>query len=401
MIYDFILHLYALGAVLSKRRKNLGARLGKNFPEIHKGKDRLVWIHAVSFGETKAIAPLIKLLRQSHPQLKILLSSATETGHNEGKKTIPEANWHVYLPFDFAYIIKPIVKRVAPDLVVLTETDFWLNFQESAKESGAQIVVVNGKLSERSFNRLRKVPSFTKRLFGSIDHFFLQAKVYETRFNKLGIPTSKLSVTGNIKLDSSQIAPQTSTLPILTLGSTHAPEEKMWIAALKEIWKSRPDLKVMLVPRHPERFEEVAKLLADSKVAFGRLSQGDSLETSSLLLIDAMGLLKKCYQQSMIAFVGGSFTEKVGGHNIIEPCFYGIPVIFGPEMHSQPDLLELVQSYHAGLQITPEEMVPTVLRLLSGPQERARLGGNGLKLIEDSKGALQTTFINLVPYIYK
>ncbi len=312
MIYDFILHLYALGAVLSKRRKNLGARLGKNFPEIHKGKDRLVWIHAVSFGETKAIAPLIKLLRQSHPQLKILLSSATETGHNEGKKTIPEAIWHVYLPFDFAYIIKPIVKRVAPDLVVLTETDFWLNFQESAKESGAQIVVVNGKLSERSFNRLRKVPSFTKRLFGSIDHFFLQAKVYETRFNKLGIPTSKLSVTGNIKLDSSQIAPQTSTLPILTLGSTHAPEEKMWIAALKEIWKSRPDLKVMLVPRHPERFEEVAKLLADSKVAFGRLSQGDSLETSSLLLIDAMGLLKKCYQQSMIAFVGEVSQKRWG-----------------------------------------------------------------------------------------
>lgn len=186
-------------------------------------------------GETRVVQSLIKRLKSiSNPPL-ILLSTNTQTGHAEGLKNAPLADFHVYLPFDFSYIIRPIVKRVAPDMVIVTETDFWYHFQSAAKKMGAKLILINGKISERSFNRLSKLSFLSKRLFNSIDHFYLQGDTYYKRFIQLEIPPSKLTIAGNLKLDNELEIDDIPLLKekfgitnqtVLTLGSTHAPEEK-------------------------------------------------------------------------------------------------------------------------------------------------------------------------------
>lgn len=411
LLYDlglFLLALMALPKFFFKRKKYRGLfnlRLGFTFPKIEKGRRKLIWIHAVSLGETKAILPLIEKFKAlSHPPL-ILLSTLTKTGHQEGLKS--QADWKVFLPFDFRFLIRPIVKRVKPDLVILTETDFWYHFQKEAKKSGAKLVVVNAKLSQRSFQRYRSLPFVKRKLLFPIDHFYVQGIHYENRFKKLGISSDKITVTGNIKLDH---FPTVSTFPtrcqlglsnqfVITIGSTHAPEEHIWIQALKQLWRRHSHLKAILVPRHPERFDEVAALLKREAVPFSRWS--DSTHSGNVLLVDAMGVLLTCYQHCDLAFVGGSFTPKVGGHNLIEPLLFGKPVIFGPYMHSQPDLLDIVRSHHAGLQIEPEDIIPTVNQFIVNPSLSQKLGGNGEKLLLESKGALDFTFKLLQPLLEK
>jgi 3-deoxy-D-manno-octulosonic-acid transferase len=415
LVYDLGLHLYAcasLPKMLKHYQKYKGTflkRLGAGFPHLDKQGRQLIWIHAVSLGETKAVIPLIKRLKGLPVPPLILLSTTTQTGHAEGLKYAP-ADHHVYLPFDFSYVIRPIMRRISPDLVVLTETDFWYHFQQAAKENGARIVLINGKISERSFERLSRLPFVSKHLFGPIDHFFLQGELYQQRFTQLNIPASKLTITGNLKLDSESETCDAAALKkqlgltselVLTLGSTHDPEERLFIAAYKQLMQQFPTLKMLVVPRHPERFEAVAHLLQAENLSFSRWSQDRTLQDKRILLVDAMGVLKRCYQISDIAFVGGSFTEKVGGHNILEPAFYGKPVIFGPYMHSQPDFLDLVRTYYSGLQVDAEILLPTLVQLLSDPALCHTLGQNGQKLITASRGALDKTFTSLLSLLKK
>ncbi len=415
-LYNLGLHLYVCASLprifcnWSKYKKTFRKRLGKDFPHISKNGRQLIWIHAVSLGETKAVAPLVKKLKELPNPPLILLSTTTETGHAEGLKNAPLADYHVFLPFDFSYIIGPIIAQVKPDFVILTETDFWYNFQTAAKKAGAQLLVINGKLSERTFRRYTKLHFLTAKLLKPIDHFYLQGELYKKRFAALGIPLSKLAVTGNIKLDTTIETCDTAALkkelgllnqPVLTLGSTHDPEEKIWIDALKKLWLHFPQLKVLLVPRHPERFNTVASLLDTAAIPYSRWSLGGSFENTSVILVDMMGVLRDCYQISDITFVGGSFTPRVGGHNILEPGFYGKPVLFGTYMHTQPDLLDLVLSYQSGLQITPEEIVPTLSALLSDPNRLTTLGAAGKNLTTDSRGALDKTCHALFPLLQK
>lgn len=407
LLYDICLHLYVAASLprvvcnWSKYKKNYWRRLGGDFPHIEKKGRKLIWIHAVSLGETKAIAPLIKRLKELPQPPLVLLSTATETGHAEGLKNVPSADFHVFLPLDISYLIYPITKRVAPDVVILTETDFWYHFQKAAKQLGAQLYLINGKISERTFRRLSKFPLLTKRLLNPIDHFYLQGEIYRARFEQLKIHPSKLTVTGNIKLDTEIEKCDLSALkkrlglrdePVLTLGSTHDPEEALWITALKQLWHDFPTLKVLIVPRHPERFLEVAKLLHAQQIPFSRWSEGGTLNSTQVLLVDAMGVLRTCYQISTLTFVGGSFTPKVGGHNILEPAFYGKPVLFGPHMHSQPDLLDLVNTYRSGLQINPKSIVATLKNLLTNKTLCDQLGFQGLTLTQASRGSLDYTF---------
>jgi len=410
LLYDLGIHLFAFFKVLfnwKKYRGIVGPRMGNGFPKIEKGERSLVWVHAVSMGETKAIAPLIKKIKSQPNAPIVILSTVTQTGHEEGKKSA--ADYAVYLPFDFRYVIRPIVRRVRPDLVILTETDFWYHFQDEVKKRGGKLVVVNAKLSERSFLRYQKFPSFVNRLLQPVDHFYVQGPLYEEHLKKLGIPPEKISVTGNIKLDAAVEVAKSPTKEqlglddqfVITLGSTHAPEERLWIEALKRLWQSHSNIKVLIVPRHPERFNEVAQLLDEERLAYARWSQKGTLHARDVLLVDAMGVLKTCYQLSDLAFVGGSFTSKVGGHNILEPSVYGKPVLFGPYMHSQPDLLDLMRSYRAGLQIMPEDIVSTVSQCIASPSLVQLLGENGLKLMSESRGALDKTFDSLQPLLEK
>lgn len=397
LLYDFLFK--------KKYRKNLLKRFGCGFPVIKKGKHRLIWIHAVSLGETKAIAALVKKLKTEIQDSLIIFSTTTETGYVEACRAI-SADYHVYLPFDYGWVIKPIIRRTAPDLVLLCESDFWFNFLSSAKKAGAYIALVNGKISTRSMLRFKKVPLFSNALFSCIDLFCVQSNHYKARFESLGIPLSKIVVTGNMKFDGDynklpkvQLNAWRKELgiqpadPVIVLGSSHHPEEALLLKIMHNIWEKYPSLKLMIVPRHPERFNEVAGILQKSNINFRRLSQKQQENgNASVILIDAMGLLRKCYQLATIAIVAGSYTSKVGGHNILEPSWYGIPVIFGPHMYSQPDLVELVKEYGAGLQVSSEQLPEVIISCLQNPEKCQQLGEAGLRLVSDIQGATNQTW---------
>lgn len=385
--------------VKGKYRKSFWPRLGNSFPLPPENKE-VIWVHAVSVGEVKAVAPIIKAIREKKPEAFIYFSTITETGHDEAKKSAPEANEHVYLPFDF--LINSIVKKVRPDTVILCETDFWFNFLDSAKKYGAKIFVVNGKLSEKSLNRFKAFPFFTKALFERIDRIIVQNTLYFDRFVELGISPIKVVVGGNIKLDA-DAAELTAddkdaflkklgikNEPVIVVGSTHDPEERIFLEAFRNIKNKIPSAKLILVPRHPERFDSVAKLISDKGFDLKRFSQNDDKE-ASVILVDTMGQLKKCYQIATIAAVAGSWTAKVNGHNILEPSFYGKAVVYGPYMSSQPDFLRLMKDYNGGVQVIERDIEKTLLQLLENQKERDKMGERGKQLVSESKGALKRT----------
>ena len=353
-----------------KYKNNLLVRLGWGFPEIPKNKQFTVWAHAVSLGETKAILPLLRLFKKRHPDCLLIVSSITETGHAEAQKGMPEADYHVYLPFDFRWKMGPLMKKVQPDVVLLSETDFWYNFLNEAKKNGAKLFLVNGKISLRSMHRFQWFSWFSEALFSLFDHLFVQSAIYAERFKKIAVSPSKISIMGNMKLDG-EIHPLNEMelgklknrlklrdhQPVIVVGSTHDPEERRLLFVFKRLWQSYPQLKVILVPRHSERFGKVAELLAAEHIRFIPYSRiKEAAGTENVILIDAMGLLKDCYQICDIAIVAGSYTAKVGGHNVLEPSFYGKPVIYGPHHHSQPDLVAMMEEFQAGKEVPIEQL---------------------------------------------
>lgn len=411
IVYEIAIHLLALMAlpfvlyqwvVNGKYRKSLFSRFGFRFPKIAASNRPLIWIHAVSFGETRAILPLIERLKQNPSNPRILLTATTETGFEEGKKAAALVDYHAYLPLDFIEIMAPLMKRVKPSLIILSETDVWANFLRMAKKIRADVILVNGKISERSFRRLKCFPSLIRRLYGSIDHFYLQSKIYEERFLILEIAPEKITVTGNIKWDAPvQKVPLTFKEElgisegdfVLTIGSTHAPEETILLKALLPLFSRYPKLKVILAPRHPERFEEVAKLIKSFSLPFSRLSKREKLLENRILLIDEMGSLKQCYGVSDLAFVGGSLTPKVGGHNIVEPSFYHVPTLFGPYLHNQPDMRDLVLRSGAGMEVRADELSSTFEMLMKRSDLLQQMGKRGEELVNSSRGALDLTMV--------
>lgn len=391
-----------------KYRKSVLRRFGLHFPDIQKEGRPLIWVHAVSFGETKAILPLVAQLAASLKKPKIIFSTATETGY-EAASQHPMVDYPVFMPFDFGWLIRPLMRRLSLDLVILCESDFWYNFLDAAKSSGAKLILVNGKLSLRSQRRMLWLKALAKHLFAPFDLLCLQSGLYRERFLSLGIEDEKMVICGNMKLDARQeklspieiIAKRQAfgingDDSVIVIGSSHAPEEAMLLDLLPTLWLKDPHLKVIFVPRHPERFDEVAGLIHAKGIPFIRFSANQAFaDEKKLLLVDAMGLLKECYQLATLAIVGGSYTDKVGGHNIIEPCWYGVPVVFGPFMHSQPDLVALVHEYSAGLQTPVAELRDTLCELLCNEERRLTLGEGGLRLVAEMQGATAKTMAHI------
>ena len=383
--------------------------IAQGFPQIEKGNKKLYWIHGVSVGEIKAISALGNRIKKIHPDCIIVVSTVTETGQEEAKRCLASADYHVYLPFDYRFLMKRIMKRLRPDWVILSEGDLWYNFLRCAKDQGEKIAVLNAKLSERSLNRFKKVKFLALKMYSLVDFFCIQNEVYLERFIGLGLDPQKLHVTGNLKLDEvypeldesersewrQRLGIKESDL-VLTCGSTHEPEEKYFLESLEVLWKQFPQLKVLLVPRHPLRFPVVAKLLEEKKIPFRKYSdESDTNMDVRVILVDAMGILRHCYQLSDLAFVGGTYNKSVGGHNLLEPCFYGIPVFFGPYTYSQPGMPELLDSYGAGERYSLEDLKEKLSNLLENQVQRNEMGSSGKRLMEENRGALDKSW-NLI-----
>jgi len=301
-----------------KHRQGFRQRFGFGIPKIEKGERPLIWLHAVSVGETKAAAALIRVLKEQL-QAVLVVSSVTDTGHEEAKRSIPEADYHIYLPFDFYFIIAPIVKRIKPDIVIISESDLWYHFLKTSKNLGAFTALVNGKISERSALRFSKIPHVAAMLFDLLDLFCLQDAVNQRRFERLGVDSEKLVVTGNLKFDAAPSVMNEAEKAmfrnllalsvddqVITLGSTHDPEEKAFLPIFMALQKKKPSLRLIIVPRHPERFDAVATVLENEKIPYLRYSElcknsPQHLQDKLVILIDTMGMISKCYQVSDIA----------------------------------------------------------------------------------------------------
>lgn len=317
-----------------------------------------IWLHGVSVGETKAISTLVPFIRREYPDATLIVTSVTKTGHAEAKRSIDADAYH-FLPLDLPWLVAPFVRRIKPDLFLLSETDYWPFLLRSLKKAGCTTAVVSGKLSDRSYKRLKRFP-IARWLYKNIDHFFLQTETDKDRFATLGIAKEKLDVTGNLKFslqpppleDSRAFRHSLGLSPhdkVVTIGSTHEREEELILDYL-----DLPDVKILVVPRHPQRFKKVRETLKKYPHA---------------ILVDTMGVLSHCYRISEIAIVGGSFVP-VGGHDILEPIKCGIPTLFGPHMGSQHSLVSAALQSGYARQTSAEGLSRDVGHLLALSREK-------------------------------
>jgi 3-deoxy-D-manno-octulosonic-acid transferase len=386
--------------VQGKYRESTLARLGFQTIPIMPDK-KILWMHSVSLGESQISDQLAKVLKSESSEIYIVASSCTETGQKVLKNS-KNIDFTFYYPADLYFLVKHIFTKIKPDLILIMETDLWPNMLKQADKNAVPVFLVNAKISDSTFSVYQKFPFLKQLLLDSIEHFFVQCQTYDTHFEKLGVDAPRRTLTGNLKLDRQYAYKSSEELDtlakhlglnrkqaIIVFASSHEGEEQGFINVSNLLRKTHPDLQVIFVPRHPERFNEVAALLKHNHISFNRSSDKNNDKCENVL-VDQMGVLMDIYALSTISIVAGSFTEKVGGHNIFEPAFYAKPIIYGPWIFKQPGFHDLIQERHAAIQIQEQDwqvaLEATILDLLSNVSKRNDLGKAALAIIEESQG---------------
>lgn len=365
-----------------------------------------LWIHAVSVGEVRAATPLINRLLSEQPDSKILITTTTPTGSAMVKMLLHDKVSHCYLPYDLNWAMKRFVNSVNAETVFIMETEIWPNLISAVKAYGSMLVYTNVRLSERSYLGYAKLPSFAKKTLDQVDHFAVQGKTDSKHLQLLGVDPSKISETGSIKFDvyvppslreSAEVMRRQlgQDRLIWIAGSTREGEEGKIISAYRQLKQDFPSLLLMLVPRHPERFDYIARKVQRRGLVCARRTEGlaEISPDVDVYLGDTMGELSLMYACSDVAFVGGSLVP-LGGQNILEPCALGVPVVFGPHMFNFPDISRWTIKEQAGIMVRDtDELVSVVKELLSNPSLRDEMGHNGMKFIEAHRGALDKNYI--------
>ena len=414
LIYDIMLFLatpliFAYSMIRSRRkgrrREGTSERLGMYDARLVAAlnEQKTVWVHAVSVGETMAVKPLLKAIKESIPGIRIVLSNVTETGHSIAEK-MAEVDHCIYFPFDYHFTVKRALEQVRPALVVIVETEIWPNFLRVAREMGIPAVLVNGRISDRSYGRYLRLKFFFRPVLANLAAFCMQTAEDAHRIVAIGADPARVHVTRNLKYDIPVTPPSTEKkralregykipdgIMIVTAGSTHAEEEETVLSAYRHLLASERECFLILAPRHPERTGQVSEILRSSGLPFTLRSMLDSRDgpfrAGEVLLVDAVGEMMGFYAISDLVFVGGSFVP-IGGHNILEPASLGVPVLFGPHMHNFRESAALVLAYGGGFQVKDGEELTAVLQLLlDDPEKRLATGQNGMRLLLENSGA--------------
>lgn len=386
-----------------KYRTGLRERLGKVPIRLMADAGRpAIWVHAVSVGEVRAVSRLIDELRSRFPQHRVVISTTTDTGQKLARKSFGPENVF-YFPLDFAFAIHPYLRALQPELVIMVETEFWPNFLRLAHSSVARLVVVNARISDRSWPRYRQFRFFYARILRGIDLFLAQTEEDARRLREMGAMADRVHVSGNLKFEvptpavpaivaSLQASFQRSAAgPVIVCGSTVEDEEPLLLRAFENILASYPAAVMILAPRHPERFPAVAQLLENLGIRFWRRSlwSGDPI-LGGVLLIDSIGELAALYALADIAFVGGSLVPR-GGHNIIEAAQHGVPIVVGSHTENFRDIVRVFQNRDAIRVVSPVELPLVLMELLSHELERVELGRRGAETLESQTGASTRT----------
>ena len=387
--------------VHGKYRDGWGEKLWGRLPE-RDGSRPCIWLHAVSVGEVLQLRPLLKLLVAQRPGWEFVITTTTRTGLDVAKK---EFALHTvcYCPLDFSWAVRNAIARLKPSAIVLVELELWPNLVLTASRLGIPLALINGRVSEKSFRGYRRVRPLVARLLRCFDLLAAQNREYADRLLALGAPSERLHLTGSIKFDGVQVDRSNSKTAelrdffglrsgenVFIAGSTQAPEESFALDTWQSSRSEFPNLRLILVPRHKERFDEVAALVTSRGLTLQRRSN-PVRTTGDVLLLDTLGELGACWGLADIAFVGGSLTQR-GGQNMLEPAAYGAAVLFGPNTWNFRDIVEQLLARDAARVVrSAAELTATVREFLQQATAAEELGHRAQAFVATQQGAASRT----------
>lgn len=381
-------------------RQRLLERLGI-YPDLRvlpQFKPEGIWIHAVSVGEVVAALPLIKALQANYPAMSITLTTTTPTGSQRVKQSLGNSVTHVYMPYDTPWAIANLVRLLQPRCLIIMETELWPNLLHACHSQRVPIIVANGRISDRSLQGYSRIKWFVSKLLQQVTFVAAQSQMDSERFVQLGLAPQKVQTAGNLKFEvqvsnlqqecGNSLKESLSQRLVLVAASTHANEEEQILAAFKVVRAKYPHSLLILVPRHPDRFDLVADLIQQQQLSFIRRSSGMICdEDTQVLLGDTMGELYIFYAAADIAFVGGSLVP-IGGHNLLEPAALGVPSITGPHVSNFKEIAMLLQKA-GSLQTVHNvaELTSQILAWFGAAELRQQLGARSRQVIEQNRGA--------------
>jgi 3-deoxy-D-manno-octulosonic-acid transferase len=399
LVYTFLLYaglLLALPWYALKFRKYLPTlkdRLGfLKIPPL----ERSIWVHAVSVGEVKSVRKLVDKLRGTHANRPLVLSTITPAGQDLARSTQGLADHVFYFPLDVPGAIRRTLDRINPSLVVIAETEIWPNFLRECRKRGIRVVMVNGRISDRSLPRYRVVRRWLKRVLDDYSLLGMQTETDRERIESIGADGKKVTVFGNLKYDAvnlqhslpADLTAALSALPQLWIAASTMPgEDELILDAFADLRKRHPDLTLLIAPRHPNRFDSVERLIRDRGFTCTRRTRLDGL--ADVLLLDSVGELSSTFQHASVVFVGGSLVP-TGGHNILEPAAYSNPIVFGPHMENFREIRDVFIDANAAIEVrNAPELATVVDRLLTDRQRAAQLGARARQVVDKNTGATE------------
>jgi 3-deoxy-D-manno-octulosonic-acid transferase len=392
-----------------KYREGFAAKFWGDVPE-RKTNGPCIWFHAVSVGEVNLLTVLLKEAAQRQPDVQCVISTTTMTGFSLARQKYPR---HIvfYCPLDFSWAVRRAMRRIRPSLLVLAELELWPNLVRAAREYGARIAIINGRLSERSFRGYRRLGKLLRPVLDKVDLVAAQNDEYAERFRFLGVSESRVRVTGSLKFDGAtadrsnlltqrlkKLAGFSDNDVVFLAGSTQAPEEQLALDAFQSMAAKHPRLRLVIVPRHPHRFDEVAGLLERSGVAWKRRSalrdpRAEPGANGRILLVDTIGELGGWWGTATIGFVGGSLFSSRGGQNMIEPAAYGVALSFGPNTQNFRDVVEMLLGAQAAVRVHDgDDLTAFVSRCLADVNYATSLGKHAATVVQQQQGATRRTW---------
>ena len=366
--------------------------------------DGCLWFHAASVGEVQGLQPIIAALHDRFPSRPVVLSTFTPTGKAMAQALVPQAGRIFLLPFDLPWIVGKTVRRLRPSALIVQETELWPNLFRCLGQLQVPIVLVNGRLSSRSFQRYALIRPFTRRVLGNVSLVLAQSDSSAQRFQCLGVPACKVRTVGNTNIDRAlkqaqsvpphPMAPSLAGRRVLVAGSTHEGEEAILVSVLRRLREPFPDLCLILAPRHLERVESIVRHVRAAGLSVMPRSQhsgGTEVCPPEVIVLDTLGELVSLYKLCTVAFVGGSLVP-VGGHNILEPAMFAKPLLFGPHMLHFPELARILLNADGAIQVRDEaHLHAQAARLLANPSQGADIGRRARQALDSNGGALQRT----------
>lgn len=393
----FLWRAFRTGKYLPTLRERMG-----HLPEALRkpSSEPTIWVHAVSVGEVLAARGLVRGLKSRFPTHRVLLSTTTLTGNQVARQG---GLWDglFFAPFDWPGPVRRVLEILKPRLLLLVETEIWPNLIRAAGEGGAKVAVVNGRISPRSYSRYRRIRFFLRNVLEGVDLFLMQAEPHADRLRGMGAPPARVSVSGNLKFDAPEAPTPPESLsrlisgegPLVVAGSTADGEEKILLEAYNRILRVHPTARLLLAPRHPERFDVVPPLIRGAGFQCLRRSQAGEgpWGRGVVLLLDTLGELAQVYPAATIVFVGGSLVPS-GGHNVVEAAVAGKAVIVGPHMENFQEIADDFGGEGALLRVgSGEELASVAIELLSDERRRVEIGERARAIVLRNRGALQKT----------